>query len=293
MKRSFLMVLTQLLISVPCFAAYNLSVVDFPGATQTIIFAVNDRGHYVGAFADQAGSHAMYYDGQSLQPLDPIGVVGKSAKSHAYSLNTWDAIAGSYTDASGVLHGFVMHHGQLTHVDYPGGFPTEAYGINDLGRVIGVYYTADGNFHAFTLDNGVYRATDIAGAVTTIPLSINDRDQVVGEVIDVANTVGHGFTEQCDGAITRYDAPGAPANSTFFISINNLDQILGAYFDAAGNQNNFLLERGTLVPFTLPASFGATYISAQTINDWGAIVGFYTDGKNVNHGFIARPVPTP
>jgi probable HAF family extracellular repeat protein len=267
-------------------ADYHYQAVDYPGAAATVLFALNDRGESVGSFYTPA-AHAMRFDGQQFHAIDPDGVIGTSPKSHAYSINNRDDIAGSYQDAGGVLHGFVFHapSGQLDVLDHPSGNPTEAFGVNDLGEVIGVYYVGD-ETHAFRWRRGVYRAADLPGGSTT-PFSINDRGEIVGEIVDVAGTLGHGFREACDGKVTRFDAPGAPANSTFFISINNRDQVLGAYQDAAGNFNNFVLDRGALQPFDLPSSFGATAVSAQTINDQGGIVGYYSDEQGVNHGFAA------
>jgi len=75
---------------------------------------------------------------------------------------------------------------------------------------------------------------------------------------------------------------------TFFISINNRDQILGSYFDAQDNIHNFIHRGSRYVSFDLPASFGAVYVSAQTINDLEDIVGYYFDANFVAHGFVAK-----
>jgi probable HAF family extracellular repeat protein len=276
------------LFAVPAWARYEYQTVDYPGAQQTLILAINDLGHYVGLVIDTANTpHALYFDGHRLALLDANGLIGKSAKSRAYALNNLDEIAGSYVDAAGKLHGFLYCHGEVTTVDDPSGQPTEAYGINDLGQAIGVSYDAAGNPHGFTLRRGKYQPIDVPGSVSTNPLSINDREEIVGEVIDIAGTVGHGYLEKRDGSVTRYDAPGAPANSTYLVSTNNLDQTLGAYLDAAGSTNNFVLDHGTLTSFNVPASFGASGVTAQTINDFGTIVGYYTDAAGKNHGFIA------
>ena len=57
------------------------------------------------------------------------------------------------------------------------------------------------------------------------------------------------------GTITTFNAPGAPANSSFLISINNLDETLGGYADASGNVHNLLTVEGHAEPLDLPASF--------------------------------------
>src|SRR5262249_51259500 len=129
----------------------------------------------------------------------------------------------------------------------------------------------------------------VPGSFSTNPLSINDRGEIVGEDIDVAGTVGHGYRQARNGAITKYDAPGAPPDSTYFISINNRDQILGSYFDESFDAFHFILDHGVATPFELPESAGATTVTAQTLNDLGQIVGYYTDAAGATHGFLARP----
>lgn len=167
--------LASLLYAAPSFAGLEFRTVDYPGSSQTILFAVNDDSRMVGQYTDPSNAtHAFTLRGDQFEAIDPGGVVGTSATSHAYSLNNVGDIAGSYADASGVLHGYVLHGGEVLPVEYPGGYPTEAYGINDLGQVIGVYYTPDGNLHAFELDHGVYEDEEVAGALSTIPLSIDD-----------------------------------------------------------------------------------------------------------------------
>jgi len=99
----------------------------------------------------------------------------------------------------------------------------------------------------------------------------------------------HGYRQARDGVITKYDAPAAPSRQHLFISINNRNQILGAYFDESFDVFNFVLDHGVTTPFALPASFEASTVTAQTINDVGEIVGYYSDAGGATHGFIARP----
>ena len=54
---------------------------------------------------------------------------------------------GDYTDASGVLHGFVLNRGTFTTIDVPGAFETVASGINAQGDIVHVQ-----NFGRIILD---------------------------------------------------------------------------------------------------------------------------------------------
>jgi probable HAF family extracellular repeat protein len=288
-KKLFLFVLVALAVS-PCLAQYNFKVVDFPGATQTNIFAIDDLGKYVGAWYDSnANGHAMYFDGKTLATLDPNGPIGTAPQSYAYSLNNVGQISGGFIGPDNNYHGFIYRNGKITQVDFPGGNNTQAYGVNDLGDVIGVYQDSNSQYHAFTLINGHYKNADLPGGLLTVPFSVSDRQIVVGQYANVAHTIGHGFFEIPGGKFTLYDAPGAQANSTYFISVNFWNQILGTYETPSNDFQNFLLVNGKLKLFNLPDSFQASFVSAQTINDWGVIVGYYNDANGLGHGFIAQP----
>jgi probable HAF family extracellular repeat protein len=273
---------------------YQFRAVDFPGAANTAVYAVNDRGQFVGAEKDIDGSHhAIVDDGTHLRLLDPNGLIGTSPESWAFSINNRDDIAGAYTDTSGAHHGYVHHaDGTITHIEFPGAIETQAYGVNDLRTVIGVYTDTDGNVRAFTLHNGHYRNIDLPGGTPsfgTTPLSINDFGEIVGEFIRTENTNGFGYLQKPDGRFTLTTAPGSAPEQTYFISINNRQQILGAFADSAGAQHNFLKTGQDFRPFDLPARFAASFVSAQTVNDRDEIVGWYLDASNVAHGFVAIP----
>jgi hypothetical protein len=157
----------------------------------------------------------------------------------------------------------------------------------------GLYADVQGNGHAFVLHNGHYRNIDLPGGTVgfgTTPLSINDLGEIVGQFTRTDGTLGFGYLQKPDGRFTLTTAPGSAPEQTFFISINNRQQILGAFADAAGVQHNFLKTGPDFRPFDLPVRFGASSVSAQTVNDLGEIVGFYQDASSVAHGFVATRV---
>ena len=291
--------MTPLIAAVLPFAFSNLSddyqfrAVDFPGAANTAIYAVNNRGHFVGAEQETStGPHrAIVDDGMELRFLDPTGVIGHSGDSQAFTINNLEDVAGYYTDAAGIQHGFVHHAGgQVTTIDFPGAIDTQAFGINDFGTVIGIYVDAQGNTRSFELRDGHFRNIDLPGALAnggTTPLSINDLGQIVGEYIKTADTNGFGYLQAPDGSFTLVTAPGSAPQQTFYISINNRRQVLGGFTDATGVQHNFLKTGDDFRPFDLPARFAAVSVSAQTVNDHDEIVGLYFDASKVAHGFVA------
>ena len=105
----------------------------------------------------------------------------------------------------------------------------------------------------------------------------------------VAAASGPGYIRSADGKFTTYNAPGAPENSSFLISVNNLGAMLGGYVDGSGNADNLFIWGGKSTPLAVPASYGATYQSFQTLNDLGQMVGYYVDAAGLSHGFVASP----
>lgn len=271
-------------------ADYHFRSVDFPGASNTFLFALNDDKQCVGAELDKIGLyHAIVFKHGVLSTLDPHGLVGTSHQSFAYSTNNRGEIAGGLIDAAGNAHGFVHHpDGFVEAIDFPNGFNTQAFGINDHGTVIGVYAETAGAHatHAFVRREGQFLNIDLPGGVTT-PFSINDREEIVGEYVTTPQTNGFGYVQKRDGRFTLFTAPASLPQQTLFISINNRNQILGAYASATVAQQNFLETDGNYVSFDLPPRFAATFVSAQTVNDEDDIVGYFTDAANVNHAFLA------
>jgi hypothetical protein len=287
MKRFCCTLLFCTVLVAPCLAQYRFKIVDFPGAAQTNVIAVNDGRQYVGISVDATGNdHAIYFSGKKLSLLDPSGVVGANF-SFALSLNNRGDIVGGYVDAAGVSHGFLYNGGKVSTLDFPGAASTQAFGVNDRREIIGIYFDSASNLHAFELKNSTYKTIDLSGALQTVPFSINDFSEIVGEDVDVAGTIGHGYLALKNGKFTTYDAPGAPPNSTFFISINNLNKILGAWVDANNLNHNFLLTNGKSRIFDVPKSFKATQVSVQTLNDLSDVVGYFTDAQGIQHGFLA------
>jgi hypothetical protein len=292
MKSIFASAAAVLAISSVCLPAwsaqYTYESVAFPGAQTTALYALNDLRQYVGAKRDEQAIHAaIWNDGKSLQLLD-LSPLGPIAESWAFSINTSSDIAGMYIDLDGVFHGYLRHgDGTVEHIDYPGATGTQGYGVNDRGTVIGVYADAEGVTHAFERIKGVYKNIDLPNGFATTPLSVNNSNQIVGEFQPTAEVIGYGFVLNPDGSFTLHTAPDTPEQSTFFISINNRKEVLGAWFDAEGAEHNFLRKQAKYKPVALPDSFGANITSAQTINDFNDIVGYYVDDSGFAKGWTA------
>jgi uncharacterized membrane protein len=295
-RRLMALAITALALPLAALATeYRYSSVEYPGSDSTVLYAVNDRGQYVGTKRDADGTrHAIVKDGSGLALLDPSGVIGKATQSWAFSINVLGDIAGAYIDESGHYHGYLRKaDGRVEVIDCAGATDTQAYGVNTRGSVIGVYNDAAGIGHAYVRrnsgrHNGECELADLPNGLLTFPLSINDWEQIAGEFIVTDGTAGYGYIQFPDGRYTLHTAPGSQPEETYYISINNRRQVLGSYLDAAGVWQNFVRKNGRYVPFNLPGSFGAVFVSAQTINNLEDVVGYYIDANDVARGFVAK-----
>jgi probable HAF family extracellular repeat protein len=155
---------------------------------------------------------------------------------------------GSFTDANGHRHGFLLSDGQYTTLDDPnaGVFGTSAEGINDRGQIVGVYNDVNGYRHGFVLSHGQYTTLDDPLAVPgyargTAAVGINDRGQVVG-AYDDSNGAFHGFLLS-GGQYTTIDDPDGGSGSsqgTLLGAINDHGLIVGELYDANNNSHALL-----------------------------------------------------
>ncbi len=291
MRRFALFALTCL-FSLPGFAQYTLTTVDYPGAAITRLIGVNDHLEAVGTYVMPGGvRHAMVYRNGTFAPLDPDGVLGTHT-SGATQINNRGDITGWYQTPGPQRHGFALRKGVLTSYDFPGASFTQVNGISDTGTVFGEFIDAAGLVHGFLVnDDGSLQQLDYPGAVDTVPLYINASGTLAGEWDTDPATIGHAFLRTRQGEWISFDAPGAPAESTLAIGINDHGQVLGFYQQDDGSIRTFVVDSHDLSPASfqfvdnLPA--GA---SPETLNNAGAFVGFYSDSTGV-HGFIASPKP--
>jgi len=109
----------------------------------------------------------------------------------------------------------------------------------------------------------------------------------------------HGFIDN-GGTFTNFNDPNVGTTiNTMFLGLNNDGLVVGSYLDAAGLTNglvyNVLSNSWLTVDDPLAsatAAFNVTGTTINGINDLGDLVGFYSDGTNVN-GLLATPTPEP
>ena len=204
--------------------------------------------------------------------------------------------------------------GKLITFDAPGagtgsGQGTFGLGINPAGTIAGSYQDANNVYHGFLrAPDGSITTFDAPGEGTgpfqgTIAFGLSQEGAIAAYYIDASN-VNHGFLRAPDGSITTFDAPGAGTGSgpggfigdsnpgTQAESINPAGAIAGQYRDASNVYHGFLrASDGTFTTFDAPGAGtdpfqGTITASFSGLNPAGAIVGWYVDASNVNHGYV-------
>jgi hypothetical protein len=142
-------------------------------------------GRAIGAFVDNSGNlveHGLIRgpDGQ-LTILNAPGAgtglgQGTGCPGCNFGGNRWGAIAGQYTDANNVFHGFLR--------------------------------SAEGRFITFDATHAGTASGQGTGCYSDCPVSLNDNAQITGSFWD-SNNVQHGYLRRPNGAFVTIDPPGS------------------------------------------------------------------------------------
>jgi probable HAF family extracellular repeat protein len=178
-----------------------LTTLDFPGASDTYAFGINDSGTVVGywdlldAGGNVLANHGFTWKDGSFSEVNFPGsgdtsILGISARGDL--VGAWDSGI-----TSPIAHGFVCSKKQCSSFDVPvpGATLTQADDINANGQIVGAYIDANGVLHAFLLAGANFTSIDFPGAASTLAWGINSAGQVVGDYLNADGTT-HGFLAQ-------------------------------------------------------------------------------------------------
>jgi hypothetical protein len=290
---------------------------DFNG---TLPNAINDAGAITGVYYDaqNLGHGFLRSPAGKFTTFDvPGGTVGTV---NPIALNVEGSIVGFYADQNGVFRPFLRHpDGTFSMWTVPGAcetspatgcFGTGAFSINVFGTIAGGYEDNSGNFvddgyvrsregkltsyEVPDAGTGPYQGTGSPGS--SVPL--NQFGATAGYYIDAGNVV-HGYLRSPWGQITTFDIPDAGTQgigcyNDCSIGLNDWGAVTGYYLDANNVYHGFVRSPwGKVSSFdapnanTAPGSFSGTF--PVSINDEGAITGYYLDANNVAHGFLRLP----
>jgi uncharacterized membrane protein len=288
-------------------AQYDYQLVDHPGAADTQVFGINDRGDVVGTGVATPTSLPFVYDSKKgtytdvapLDGFDDTSIIGIDDAGNMVG-SVFDALLFTET-------GFIRDkNGNFTVFSHPDAFSrTNPRAINNMGLVSGFRDRPDPNFGT-TLVGFIYDPkndafTDLIPTATqTIAHGINSRGDVVGNSFFVnavdpctgspEDFVQYSWLRSADGTVTYFNVNGLPTRAR---GINDSGTIAGFIF-GSGPGKGFVIELdgSQCQEITVAASDLLEFPGFETlpegITNSGDVAGIADDGINL-HGFIATP----
>jgi len=298
-------VLAAVFCSGPAHAAYVFTTIDYPGASETQLFGVNDAGKAVGSGQDAGGNFlAAFTFNSKTAVFTPVAPAPGSVATDVVGINDFGVMVGGITFDGVTENGFVRSKdGTYTVFSKPGFAFTQARGINNRGLVTGWADDGAGNTVGFIYDPAHNTYIDILPSPFALAHGINTRGDVAGHVEFDAGVActgcsagRYGWLRASSGAITLFRVNGY---RTAARGITDSGLITGWVIDpVSGHVKGFV---GTLVglpgyeSLTIPDTEllevpGAVLTIANGITDAGVMVGIFDDVTG-EHGFIAAPSP--
>lgn len=197
-------------------------------------------------------------------------------------INAGGDISGWYVDASRHTHGFILHDGAFTQVDYPGADNTTLRGIGPDGTVLGTYRN---DLEEAVASHGFKRAPDGTFEIVHYPGHLNEIPQRIlpdGTILGCRHD--HDTMGSMDGMmITREGATEIGQ----FASMNNGSTpnghfIVGFYTSMSGQTKGYTIDDGVFTDFMVP---GSTQTNPWDVDPRGDIVGVYRNATGF-HGFV-------
>ena len=297
-------------VAVPAASVnFNFQTLNNPtDPTFNQLLGINNGGLIVGYFG--VGSTPNPNKGYTLVP--PSSYTNENFTNSVQTQvvgvnnNASPTTVGFWIDGAGNNHGFVDQNNTFTPVNDPnipgtGLTVTQLLGVNNNNVAAGFYVDGNGDAQGFQYNIGSQTFTGITlpgsfNAAMTTATGINNAGVISGFYVDTQGTT-HGFIDD-HGTFTSFDDPGANGN-TMFLGLNNTGEVVGSFVDINNVTNglvyNTLSNTWQTVndPFSSATpAFDVTGTTINGVNDKGQLVGFYSDGTNVD-GFLATPAPEP
>ena len=257
--------------------------------------------------------------------------IGINAASGLAGATPFADIVGFYTDIAGATHGFLDSVGVQSTIDDPAGLPPNVttpvqnlLGINNALRAAGFWTDNAGHEHGFVAEitpnttpvaarfaeftpakvNADLGLTAPNAAVATQTSDITNNNLVCGFYTD-GNDINHGFevffntgnhTFNRTLPLTPNPAQIPNVKSLSPFGCNDNGAVVGSYIANNGTVHGFVFDGTDWHPYDAAGSsqklaFGVMGTFINGINNHGTVVGFFSDGENVN-GFVDfAPVP--
>lgn len=201
----------------------KITTIEYPGSANSAAYGMNGSGAIAGSHGAFAG---FLYSGGSY-----TNVIVDGQPAPLSDINDYGSYVGIYGASSAFTAFMSSPDGQITKLQYPGGYYTAPAWIKDSGEVIGTYEDQFGNLHTFLYNpKAGYRTIAVPGVPGATITDINSSGIVVGGYFNGATV--HAFTYQ-SGKFQILQVPGGNSSAT---AINNKGQIVGGY-TVSGSEN--------------------------------------------------------
>jgi hypothetical protein len=156
-------------------------------------------------------------------------------------------------------------------------------GVNDSNKIVGFYNDAKNNSHGFSynLNTHVFAFTTIPGATSVTDTAIANTGHIAG-IVTIGGSV-KSFLEYNPQHIVQFAVPGADMTQAF--GVNDHDEVVGVYTVGTATHGFTWTPQGGFTTVDDPRGIGTTTING--VNDFGTLVGFYTDSQNNVDGLVA------
>ena len=215
----------------------------------------------------------------------------------ANGINARGDIVGSFVDANGANHGFLLRKGVFSAIDFPSASFTAARAINARGDIVGRFDDASGNQHGYVLRDAHFTQIDYPGASTTTARGINNAGDITGRHFDSAGNE-NGFILQ-DGVFHNVRVPKSvtplhPCSTDVWMVMDNGTVAVGDFCtDVDSGIHGYIRNKaGDFQIVDFPRS-GAPCSALRWINERGDIVGVYANTLDdcdnfLTHGFLLQ-----
>jgi hypothetical protein len=213
--------------------------------------------------------------------------VATAVGTYPTSINKDGVITGQYYDGNNESHGFVRAaDGTVTIFDPEGATGDWPTSINSQGAITGFYYDNQSRIFGYVRDpRGDITTFSISGS-QAVPEGINKKGVIAGYY--APGSERRGFVRAADGTVTTFDG-SRHAHVTTVRGINVKGSITGYWQIYHGRFQGFIRKAsGHSVTFDAPnAGTGRGQgTSPLSINNSGAITGWYIDSGYQHHGFL-------
>jgi hypothetical protein len=273
------------------------------GPNFNALLGINDVGTLTGFYGTGTEGSARGYRLVPPSTYTPENYPG-AVETLVVGINNWGTTVGFFGSGSGTQFGFYKQGGAFRPVSDPNTPSTGAtvnalLGVNDCGVAAGYYADAFKSNHGYTYNIRTNSFTPVVlpasfGAISAVATDINDWNNISGiYVVNPAPNVYKifGFLE-VGGTFASLSAPNSALTVAY--GLNNIGDVVGYYIDSTtGETQGFLYNwimktwRTISDPLASPTTvFGVNGTTVNGVNDWGDLVGWYSDGVRVN-GFLA------